>query len=332
MKKLMMAAFGALTFLAMTQPALACGKVTIADMNWGSASFLAHVDKFILANGYGCDAELITGDTMPTGTSMIEKGEPDVAPELWTNSFPTIFKDAGQGKRLSIAGRSLSDGGEEGFWIPQYLAEKHPELTTIEGIIKNVKIFEHPEDPDLGAFYGCPAGWGCQLATGNLFKALRLDEAGFDYIDPGSGAGLAGSIAKAYNAEKPWFGYYWAPTPILGKYKMVMVDFGSGVDEDHFKNCITQKDCLNPKATMYPAAPVYTVTTTKFAETSPAAYAYFTKRSFTNAQMNSLLAWMEDEQADGEIAALYFMQNHEDIWRAWVSEDIATKLNQAAHE
>ena len=60
----------------------ACGKVTIADMNWPSATLIAHIDKIILKNGYGCDAELVTGDTMPTGTSMIEKGEPDIAPEL----------------------------------------------------------------------------------------------------------------------------------------------------------------------------------------------------------------------------------------------------------
>ena len=63
-----------------------CGVITIADMNWNSASLMAHIDQLILNNGYQCDAELIPGDSVPTGTSMIEKGQPDVAPELWTNS------------------------------------------------------------------------------------------------------------------------------------------------------------------------------------------------------------------------------------------------------
>jgi glycine betaine/proline transport system substrate-binding protein len=52
--------------------------VTIADMNWPSASLMANVDKIILKHGYGCDAELVPGDTMPTGTSMTEKGEPEI--------------------------------------------------------------------------------------------------------------------------------------------------------------------------------------------------------------------------------------------------------------
>ena len=55
------------------------GSVTIASMNWQSAEVLANVDKFILNKGFGCNADIITGDTVPTITSMVEKGEP----RLW---------------------------------------------------------------------------------------------------------------------------------------------------------------------------------------------------------------------------------------------------------
>ncbi len=48
---------------------------------WQSAEVLASLDKFILNNGYGCKADVIVGDTVPTITSMIEKGQPDLAPE-----------------------------------------------------------------------------------------------------------------------------------------------------------------------------------------------------------------------------------------------------------
>ncbi|WP_299809172.1 ABC transporter substrate-binding protein [uncultured Shewanella sp.] len=309
-----------------------CGKVTIADMNWSSASLIANVDRFILEHGYGCEAELIPGDTMPTSTSMAEKGEPDIAPEIWSNSVKELIEQAVSDKRLIIAGKSLSDGGEEGFWVPQYMVDKDPSLKTIAGVIANVKAFKHPEDPDRGAFYGCPAGWGCQLSAENLFRALKLSDAGFDLIDPGSGAGLAGSIARAYEREKPWFGYYWAPTAVLGKYQMVKVDFGSGVDAEHFRDCTSQAECAEPKITMYPAALVQTVTTSEFANRSASVFEYLGKRSFTNAQMNSLLAWMEDNQADGTIAAEHFLINNQDIWLEWVPADVAAKVNSAIAE
>lgn len=328
MKKTLMAA-ALLTASTLSYADDTCGTVTIADMNWSSASLIANIDRFILEHGYGCAAELVPGDTMPTGTSMIEKAEPDIAPEMWSNSMREALDRGVAEKRLRYAGNSLSDGGEEGFWVPEYLVKEKPELATIAGVVKHAAMFKHPEDDTKSAFYGCPAGWNCQISAGNLFNALKLENAGFELIDPGSGAGLSGSIAKAYERQEPWFGYYWAPTAVLGKYKMVKVDFGSGVDKDEYINCTSKEDCLEPKVTMYPPSSVQTVTTEGFATKAPAAYAYLAQRAFKNAQMNELLAWMEDNQADGEVAMEHFLTTYPDTWTAWVSEDVAAKVKAA---
>lgn len=327
--KLKTAALLTLSATAFHSQAEECGKVTIADMNWNSATVIANVDRFILEHGYGCEAELIPGDTMPTGTSMIEKGQPDVAPELWSNSLKDALDKGVAEKRLRYAGKSLVDGGEEGFWVPKYLVDKHPEIATIEGVKKHAKLFEHPEDPDNSAFYSCPAGWNCQISAGHLFTALGLKDSGFTIVDPGSSAGLSGAIAKAYEREEAWFGYYWAPTAVLGKYNMVKVDFGSGVNEEEFVGCTTQPECEEPKPTMYPPSPVHTITTEEFATRAPEAYSYFAKRGFTNADMNQLLAWMEDNQADGEEAMFHFLEEYPQIWQAWVPQDVANKVQQA---
>lgn len=320
---------GAGVLFALSSHAAQCGKVTIAEMNWNSASLMANVDRFILEHGFDCDAELVPGDTMPTGTSMIEKGEPDIAPEMWTNSMKDALDRGVEEGRLKIASKSLSDGGEEGFWVPQYMVDEYPELATIEGVKKHADEFPHPEDSSVSGFYGCPAGWNCQITARNLFHALNLEEEGFELVDPGSGAGLSGSIARAYERQEPWFGYYWAPTAILGKYKMVKVDFGSGINEEEYINCISKDTCLEPTVTMYPPSPVYTMTTADFAKRAPDAYAYMQKRSFTNDEMNGLLAWMEENQADGQYAAENFLFEHEDIWSEWVSNDVHSKLVEA---
>lgn len=306
-----------------------CGQVTIADMNWSSASLLANVDKIILSEGYGCEADLLPGDTMPTSASMIEKGQPDIAPELWTNALKDVLDRAVEEKKVRYAGKSLSDGGEEGFWVPQYMVDEYPEMATIEGVIKHAELFENPENPDMSMFMGCPAGWNCQISASNLYQALNLEEAGFELVDPGSGAGLSGSIAKAYERKEAWFGYYWAPTALLGKYKMVKVDFGSGVDADHYRDCIGKPDCEDPQVTMYPPSAVWTVVSEEFASKSPEVVAYLNRRSVTNSLMNELLAWMEDNQADGEYGAYHFLETQEGIWSEWVSEDVAAKIKAA---
>ena len=298
---------------------ISAAKWTLADMNWSSATLIAHIDQFVLNHAFDCKAELVPGDTMPTGASMIEKGEPDIAPEFWSNSMKEAIDKGIKEDRLFVAGKALSQGGEEGFWVPEYLVSQYPEMNTIEGVLKHTELFTHPEYDDKSAFYGCPAGWSCQLTAGNLFRALKLDEAGFDLVDPGSGAALSGSIARAYERQKPWLGYYWAPTAVLGKYRMVKVDFGVRPDVEEFLNCTTQVDCLSPKVTMYPPSPVNTLVTAEFAEQSPAALEYLGKRSFTNQQMNELLAWMEDNQADGEMAMEYFLREHKETWQSWLT-------------
>lgn len=306
-----------------------CGDVQIADMNWASATFIANVDRFILEHAFGCNSEVVPGDTVPTSTSMIEKQQPDIAPELWANSFKEGLEKAVAEGKLSIAGKVFSDGGEEGFWVPKYMVEKDPSLATIEGIKANAALFPHPEDDSKAGFIGCPAGWGCQITASNLHKALNLADANFELVDPGSAAGLDGSIARAYERGEGWFGYYWAPTAILGKYEMVKVDFGKGVDEQHFIDCIYKADCQDPKPSMYPESPVATYTTAEFAKRAPAASEYLANRSFTNPQLNSLLAWMDENQADGEYAAEYFLTEHADIWKAWLTAEQAAKVEGA---
>ena len=78
----------------------ACGSLTIANMNWASANFMAEVDKIILEEGYGCSVELVPGSTMPTFTSMQEKGEPDVAPESWATAAKAELEPAGADGKL----------------------------------------------------------------------------------------------------------------------------------------------------------------------------------------------------------------------------------------
>ena len=204
----------------------ACGKVTIAEMNWASAELMANVDKIILENGYGCTVELVSGATMPTFTSMNEKGVPDVAPELWANAVVEPLTKATSEGRLIVANKAPITGLGEGWWLPPATLKKHPELKTALDVITRPDLFPYSEDKSKGAFVGCPAGWGCQLVNANLFRAFEMEKKGWVLVDPGSAAGLDGSMAKAVERDENWFGYYWSPTSMIGKYKMHKLDFG----------------------------------------------------------------------------------------------------------
>ena len=84
----------------------ACGKITYANMNWASASLMANIDKIILEKGFGCQVELLPGDTMPSFTSMNEKGQPDVAPDS-----QSVWLSAGARSGECVYSRR-TDGGQ----------------------------------------------------------------------------------------------------------------------------------------------------------------------------------------------------------------------------
>jgi|TARA_B100000029_G_scaffold514791_1_gene619023 glycine betaine/proline transport system substrate-binding protein len=307
----------------------ACGSITIANMNWASAELMANVDKIILEKGYGCEVELVEGATMPTFTSMNEKGAPDVAPELWANAVVNPLKKATDEGRLHVANEGPITGLGEGWWLPPHTVKNHPELKTALDVLNHPELFPHPEDKSKGAFVGCPAGWGCQLANANLYRAFEMEKKGWILVDPGSAAGLDGSMTKAVERGENWFGYYWSPTAMIGKHKMHKLDFGVPfAGSDNWDGCIVkpEQECADPKPSAWTKSVVNTVVTDKFKKASGPGFAFLKNRVYPGDVMNGMLVYMGDEQAGGEDAAMHFLKAHENVWTKWVSRDIAAKV------
>ncbi|MFP6761898.1 MAG: glycine betaine ABC transporter substrate-binding protein, partial [Rhodospirillales bacterium] len=176
---------------------------------------------------------------------------------------------------------------------------------------------------------GCPAGWGCQLVNANLFRAFEMKKKGWLLVDPGSAAGLDGSMAKAVERGQNWFGYYWSPTALIGKYGMVKLPFGVPfVGSEHWDGCIVkaEQDCANPKPSAWTKSAVYTVITDKLKKSSSAAANYLKSRVYPGKVMNGMLVYMQANQADGADAAAEFLKKHENIWKKWVPADVAAKV------
>lgn len=327
----LLATAAALPLLAIGSAAFAaCGSITEASMNWQSAEVLANLDKIILTEGYGCQVELVPSDTVPAITGLVEKGEPTIVPEGWVGLLPKVIeKGIADGKMIEL-GKSLSDGGQQGWFMPKYVQDAHPEIKTVADVLAHPELFPAPEDASKGAIYNGPAGWGGTVTTAQLFKGFGAEAKNFVLVDTGSAAGLDGSIAAAYEQKQGWVGYYWAPTALLGKFEMVKLDFGVPLDMEEWKRCTSVADCADPKPNDWPTDEVYTLVSKPFSEsTDPAVLDYLGKRSWSNATVNALMAWMTDNQATGEDGAKEFLKTHEEIWTPWVSPEAAEKIKAA---
>ncbi|HEX2146986.1 MAG TPA: glycine betaine ABC transporter substrate-binding protein, partial [Pseudorhizobium sp.] len=157
----------------------ACGKIFVAEMNWGSAAIAAHIDKIILERGFGCQVVLVAGDTVPTFNSMNLSGTPHMAPEFWINTAPGDLSEATAAGRLTLGAEILADGAVEGWWVPKFIVDAHPEIRTVRDALAHPDIFPNAKAPGKGAVHGCPADWSCHVTTANLFRAFGAEEKGF---------------------------------------------------------------------------------------------------------------------------------------------------------
>ena len=318
-----------LSVIAFSAHAVECGKVTIADMNWDSATFVANVDSFILQHGFGCKTQLVPSETVLAAKSILMQGKPDIIPEIRRNALQGGLEHGIEKDKIKFVGKVLYEGGLEGFWVPEYMVEKEPSLATIEGIRKHAYLFKRPDLGNKMPFFNCSPNLRCQNAVKHLFTALNLKQVGFELTPTDNVTGLSGAIAHAYAKKLPWIGYYWSPTAVLGFYKMVRIDFNSGTHREYFNECIDKPVCKNPKVTMFPPHAVDTVVTTQFAQRAPAIIDYLAARRFSNQDMNQLMAWKVSHNANGEQMMVRFLSQYESQWTQWVSPQVANKVRQA---
>ena len=155
-----------------------------------------------------------------------------------------------------------------------------------------------------------------------------MEEKGWLLVDPGSSAGLDGAIAKAVERGDNWFGYYWAPTAIVGKYNLQLLPFEvQFAGSENWDGCIVkaEQDCADPKPSAWTKSEVHTVITDALMQRGGAAVDFLSKRVFPGPVMNAMLVHMEEEQAGGMDAAIEFLVRYEDVWTEWVSEEVAEK-------
>ncbi|MEZ5658381.1 MAG: ABC transporter substrate-binding protein [Burkholderiaceae bacterium] len=318
---------GAVAFTPAAASAADCGaskKITIAEMTWLSAAVLAHTTQRILDKGYGCNVQLVPGDTVPTATSMLAKNEPMIAPELWLSTAEAIWKKMEKKGNVVKASDIFTEGGKEGWWVPDYFAKAHPQVKSITDLKDHAELFTEAASDGKGRLYGCPPGWGCEIITNNLFKALGLENHNWELFSPGSGANLKASIARKVARKQPLIAYYWGPTAVIGKFNLVRLDMPP-YDAERFA-CLTDKDCANPQLSEWKPGEVAVAVVTSLKEKSPDVFGYLSKMSVPNKVINSVLAWADDSSASPEEAAAYFLKNHEDVWSAWVPAEVAQKV------
>jgi len=299
--------------------------IVFGDGGWDSIQVHNRIAAFIIENGLGYKTDFMVGETIPLVTGLI-RGDTDVHMESWTQNMQELYdKGIKSGKMLDL-GPNYSDSWQ-GWLVPTYVIKGDPErgikamapdLKSISDLPKYWKLFKDPEDPQKGRFYnGCP-GWAATKINDEKIKVFGLDKY-YNSIITGADAALNGSMAAAYKRGKPWFGYYWAPTWVLGKFDM------TPLEEPAYNKEVWEKS----KGCAYPAVEINVLVNSKLPERAPEVVEFLKKYETSTDLCNKFLAYMKDNKAKTQDAAIWFLKNFESVWTQWVPADVAAKVKTA---
>lgn len=302
------------------------GTLVLADPQWDSALIHNSITQFILEEGYGYKTEIISASSAAILTGF-ESGDIDIHMEAWVQNMPEQyfeFVDSGVIVELST---NYNDNAQ-GFYVPTYVIEGDsergieaiaPDLKTVEDLANYPEIFQDEEDPSKGRIYGVPPAW---IETAEIFtqkyETYGLDEM-YTYFSPGSDTGLSASLGGAYQAGEPWVGYYWEPTWVTGLYDLTLLEEAPYSDELW----------ENGNACTWPAVDVDVVVYKDVEEEAPEVVEFLSNYETSSQLTSDALGYMQDNDADADEAALWFLQEYEDVWTSWVPEDIAEKVKVA---
>jgi glycine betaine/proline transport system substrate-binding protein len=307
--------------------ATVAGKDTIrfSDRSWDSIQVHNRIAGFIIKHGYGLDVEYIPGETTSLLTGLM-RGDVDVDMESWTENSQEIFNKGMESGKMVDLGSNFPDSWQ-GWLVPTFVIKGDskrgvkpmaPGLKSVFDMLKYWELFKDPEDPGKGRFYNSIPGWMVTKINEEKLTSYGLDKYFTNFI-PGSDAALSGSMIAAYKKGKPWFGYYWAPTWVLGKLDMTPLEEPPYSEEVWNKN----------KACAMMSVKVNITVNASMLKRAPKVVEFLRKYETTIDMNNKVLAYMQDAKSNTEDAAIWFLKNYENVWTGWVPQDIVKKVKAA---
>lgn len=299
--------------------------IVFADAGWDSILIHNFIAQTIIEEGMGYDTETTTGSTMATFQGLRE-GDIDVYMEVWKdNLYPAYDEAIESGEVIDLAVNF--DDNVQGLFVPTYVIEGDeergiepmaPDLKTVEDLKNYPDVFEDPEDSSRGRILNAPSGWTVEEKITNKFDAYGLDETMNNFL-PGSDSALVADLVNKYESGEAWVGYYWSPTWVTAKYDLTLLEepeFDRDVWEDTGASAFPPNDVM--------------VSVNKDLPEVAEDVIEFLKNYETNSELTeAALNYMEENDVSAEEAGKWWMEEYEDIWTEWISDDMVDKVKEA---
>ena len=268
--------------------------------------------------------------TTPIAQVSLAGGDIDVWMELWQQNWLDNYNEEVAAGNIENLGM-VYEGGPQFFVIPQWMADEY-NIVTVYDMADHWELVQDPEDSSKGTFLNCIIGWQCQAINVVKLEAYGLLDY-YNIIEPGSSGALEAALAGPQMKGDPVFGYYWAPTALMGMYDWYVLE-EPPYDAELWEQIILAKDdpSLRPlsEACAYETLPINIGINPSLRDIAPEVVEMLEKMMMGLEALNRTAAWAkENEVQDWEDAAIWYLETYEDDWKTWVTDDAYNKIKDA---
>ncbi|SDZ54739.1 ABC transporter substrate-binding protein [Pseudomonas sp. NFIX28] len=304
--------------------------IHFADLNWESGSLITDILRIIVEKGYGLPTDTLPGTTITLETALANN-DIQVIGEEWAGRSPVWVKAEAEGKVMALG--DTVKGATEGWWVPEYVVKGDPAkgikpmapgLRSVADLKRYKDVFKDPESPGKGRFLNSPIGWTSEVVNKQKLKAYGLTDSYVNFRS-GSGAALDAEITSSIRRGQPILFYYWSPTPLLGRFKLIQLE-EPPFDAEAWKT-LTDPDHPNPRPTRSLASKLSIGVSAPFQKQYPQITEFFSKVDLPIESLNKALAEMSEKHTPPREAARAFLKAHPQVWRAWLPGDVADKVS-----
>lgn len=287
--------------------------IILVENPWTASSLNVNVAKLILENELGYEVEIILLDES-VQWAVIGAGDAHASLEVWPSGHQKNVEQYINDLGVVVNGGLLGPVGKIGWYLPTYMLDEHPELATWEGFLDddNAALFATAETGKKGQFLAGAPGWTQydEQIIANLGLNLQV-------VYAGSEEAILAAVESAYRRQRPILFYFWTPHSIHAEYELTQVALPEYTDE-----CYAGVEDGNTEdiACDYPADELFKIFWAGLEKAYPDVFAFLSAMNYTTEDQIAMIAAVELDGLTVEEAAEAWIEDNEDVWRAWLPD------------
>ena len=284
-----------------------CGDLNMAVNPWVGYEADAYVVGYVADTKLGCQTKYknLKEEVSWQGFGT---GEVDVVIEDW--GHPDLEKQYFASKGGDGSAQEFGPTGNIGiigWYVPPWLAEKYPDITSWKNLNKYSDLFKTPESGGKGQFLGSDPSY------------VQFDEAIIENLDlnykvvfSGSEAASIAAFRKAEQNKEPLIGYFYEPQWFMSEVQLVKVEL-----PPYKPGC---QDVAAKVACDYPKTELKKIVSTEWAESGSPAVDLVKNFRWTNDDQNLVAKYIAKDGMKPEDAAKKWVEDNPDKVEAWLGQ------------